>query len=56
MHITHAVYGSTEGSILVSRIYLDVCSSLTLMHERQANMDDLVKLRKNVSEVIFNKL
>ena len=56
MRITYAVNGSTEGSILVSHIYLDVCSSLTLMHERHANMDDLVKLRKKVSEVIFNKL
>ena len=56
MHITHAVYGSTEGSILVSHIYFDVCSSLALIYERHANMDDLVKLRKKVSEVIFNKL
>ena len=48
--------GSTEGSILVSHIKLDVCSSLTLMHERYANMADLVKLRTKVSEVIFNKL
>ena len=56
MHITHAVNGSTEGSILFSHIYLDVCSSLTLMHERDANINDLVKLRKKVSEVIFNKL
>ena len=46
--------GSTEGSILVSHIYFDVCSSLTLMHERHANMDDLVKLRKKVLEIIFN--
>ena len=52
MRFTHAVNGSTEGSILVSHIYLDVCSSLTLIYERHANMDDLVKLRKNVSEVI----
>ena len=56
MRITHAVNGSTEGSNLVSHIYLDVSSSLTLMHERYTNMDDLVKLRKKVSEVIFNKL
>ena len=52
MHITHAMNESTEGSILVSHIKLDVCSSLILMHERYANMADLV----NVSEVIFNKL
>ena len=56
MRITHAVNRSTEGSILVSHIYLDVCSSLTLMHERHANMDDLVKLRKKVSEIVVNKL
>ena len=56
MRITHAVNASTEGSILVSHIYVDVCSSLTFMHERHANMDDFVKLRKKVSEVIFNKL
>ena len=56
MRITHAVNGSTEGSILVSYLYLDVCSSLTLMHEKHANMEDLVNLRKKVSEVIFRKL
>ena len=56
MRITHAMNGNTEGSIWVSHIYLDVCSSLTLMHERYANMADLVKLRTKVSEVIFNKL
>ena len=26
--ITHAMYGSTEGSILVSHIKLEICSSL----------------------------
>ena len=56
MRITHAMNGSTEGSILVSHIKLDVCSSLTLMHERYANMTDLVKLGTKVSEVICNKL
>ena len=54
--ITHAIHGSTEGSILVSHINLDVCSSLTLTHERHANMADLVKLRKKGSEIIFNNL
>ena len=48
--------GSTEGSILVSHIILDVCSSLTLIHERHENMVDFVKLRKKASELIFNKL
>ena len=33
-----------------------ICSSLTLIHEKYANMADLVKLRTKVSEVIFNKL
>ena len=56
MRITHAMNGSTEGSILVSHIKLDVCSLLTLMNERYANMADLVKLRTKVSEVIFKKL
>ena len=54
--ITHAMNGSTEGSIFVSHIKLDVCSSLTLIHERHANMADLVKLRKKGSEIIFNNL
>ena len=49
MRITHAMNGSTEGSILVSHIKLDVSSSLTLMHERYANMPDLVKLQTKVS-------
>ena len=56
MRITHAVNGSKEGYSLVSHIYLEVCSSLTLMHERHTNMDDPVKLRNMISEVIFNKL
>ena len=42
--------------MLVSHIYLHIFSSLTLMHERHASMDDLVKLKKKVSGVIFNKL
>ena len=42
--ITHPIHGSTEGSILVSHIDLDVCSSLTLTYDRHANMADLVKL------------
>ena len=53
IRITHAMIGSTEGAILVSHIEFDVCSSLTLMHERYANMAELVKLRTKVSEVIF---
>ena len=46
MRITHAMNGSTEGSILVSHIKLDVCSSLTLIHWMHANMAGLVKLRE----------
>ena len=43
MGITHAMNGSTEGSILVSHIFkLDIYSLLTLIHERQTNMADLV--------------
>ena len=56
MRITHAMNESPEGSILVSHIKLDVWSSKTLIHERQANMIDLVKVLKKVSEIIFNKL
>ena len=56
MHITHVMNRSTEGSILVSHIKLDVCFSLTSIHERYSNMANLVKLRKKVSNVIFNKL
>ena len=56
MRITHVMNGSTEGSILVSYMKLDVCSSLTLIHERHANMADLVKFQKTVLKVIFNKL
>ena len=56
MRISHAMNGSTEGSILVSHIILDVCFSLTLINERHANRVDLVKLQKKASEVIFNKL
>ena len=56
MRITQVMNGSTEGSILVSHIKLDVCFSLTLIHEKHANMDDLFKVQKKVSEVIFNKL
>ena len=56
MRITQAMYGSADGSILVSHIYLDICSSLALIHERYAHMVDLFKLRKKVSEVMFNNL
>ena len=56
MCTTHAMNGSTEWSILVSHVKLDVCFSLTLIHERHANMANLVKLRQKVSEVISNKL
>ena len=52
MRITHAMNGGKEESILVSHIQLDVCSSLILPLERQANLVDLVKLRKKVSQVI----
>ena len=52
MRITHAMNGSTEGSIFVSHIILDADT----IHEMHANMVDLVKLRKKSSEVIFNKL
>ena len=45
-----------RGQFWIHTFKLDVCSSLTLMHERYANMADLVKLRTKVSEVIFNKL
>ena len=56
MRITLAMNVSTEGSILVSHIKLDVCSLMTLMHEGHANIVDPVKLRNKVLEVIFNKL
>ena len=55
MRFTHAMNESTEGSILVSHIEVDGCSSFILMHERYANMADLVKLRMKFSEGIFNK-
>ena len=53
MRITHAMNGSTEESILVSHIELNVCSSLTLMHERQTN---IVKLRKKVADVKYKRI
>ena len=59
MRITHAMKGSTEGSIFVSHIKLGVCSSLILIDESYANMNGLVilvKVRRKVSEVISNKL
>ena len=43
-YIMHAMNGRTEGSILVSYIILDMCSSLSLTHDRHANMAHLVKL------------
>ena len=56
MRITHVMNGSKEGLILVSHIILVVCSPLTLIHERHANVTDPVKLRKKVSEANDNKL
>ena len=56
MRIMLTMNGSTEGSMSVSHIKLDVCSLLTLIHERQLSTADLVKLRKKVTEVISNKL
>ena len=50
MRNTHAINGSTEGSILFSHIGFDVCASLTLINERHSNMTDLVKegFRSNI--------
>ena len=56
MRIANAMIGLREVSIFVSHIKLDVHSSLTLIHERHANLVDHVILRKKVTEVIFNKL
>ena len=56
MRITQMMNGSTECSILVSHIKLNVCLLLTSINEKHANMADLVKLQKTVSEIIFNKL
>ena len=48
------MYGSAEGSILDPHIKFHSCTSLALIHERNADETNLVKLRKTVSEIIYN--